>query len=242
MMDHGLRGGAATIRIKVTDISSMRIEMLDLCSGDTVGILKRRIEARGMGLAVDQRLAFAGRVLANDEHTLVEAGVEGMCAIILSLRRYSCRTPPPSPTLLPSFCLERLFIQTAGMWDESHEAAPPPSRIYLFPASLDSLWLGGGKSHPPPPENLRVCCRREVVGTEGAMPLAPGAERVAEATPLVYTPPHPEPPVRLQHQITRSRLAHEITHQLRSLTKQASSSLPLLLTEPGTTPSIKRPG
>ena len=106
-MDHGL---GIMIKIKVTDISTMRVEMIELYSGDTVGVLKRRIEARGMGLAVDQRLAFAGRVLGNDEQTLGDAGIEGMCAVILALKRFC----DPVPTL---FCSNQISTQ-GGMKKE----------------------------------------------------------------------------------------------------------------------------
>jgi hypothetical protein len=101
MEDHGL---GMMIRIKVTDISTMRVEIIELYSGDTVGVLKRRIEARGMGLAVDQRLAFAGRVLGNDEQTLGDAGIEGMCAVILALKRFC----DPVPTF---FCSNQTSMQ-----------------------------------------------------------------------------------------------------------------------------------
>ena len=64
MMEAGV-GDAVNVRVK--DISSGQEVYVALGTWDTIGVLKRRLEGKGMGSFEMQRLVHSGRVLGNDE-------------------------------------------------------------------------------------------------------------------------------------------------------------------------------
>jgi hypothetical protein len=65
-------GDAVYVRVK--DISSGQEVFVALGAWDTVGVLKKRLEGKGMGGFDQQRLVHSGRILANDE-TLMTSGI-----------------------------------------------------------------------------------------------------------------------------------------------------------------------
>ena len=62
------------IHVRVKDITTGQEVFVALGRWDTVGVLKKRLEGKGMGGFDAQRLVHAGRILDNDE-TLMAAGV-----------------------------------------------------------------------------------------------------------------------------------------------------------------------
>ena len=62
------------IHVRVKDITTGQEVFVALGGWDTVGVLKKRLEGKGMGGFDAQRLVHAGRILGNDE-TLMAAGV-----------------------------------------------------------------------------------------------------------------------------------------------------------------------
>lgn len=53
---------ANQIKVKVTDIMSREEHMIEIGKWDTIGVLKRRVEAKGMGPMDRQRLVHSGKV------------------------------------------------------------------------------------------------------------------------------------------------------------------------------------
>ena len=76
--EHALAGVASMngdeIHVRVKDITTGQEVFVALGGWDTVGVLKKRLEGKGMGGFDAQRLVHAGRILGNDE-TLMAAGV-----------------------------------------------------------------------------------------------------------------------------------------------------------------------
>jgi len=58
---------------------------------DTIGVLKRRIQGRGLGVVSDQRLAHAGRLLMEDELTLRQAGLQVYVYMRVHVHTHVCQ-------------------------------------------------------------------------------------------------------------------------------------------------------